>query len=453
MASQTVIANLKTVFTVVTGPFSRGMKTIQAKLGDFLKKVGAATIRVAKFGAALAAAAAAGLTIWFKRTTASIDAMTKLSDALGINFKKLQVFHHAAKLAGVEAGTLDNSLRRMIQRVSEAAQGSGEAAGALAELGLEAGTLNRMAPDKAFLAIGDALKGVANQSDRVRLANDIFGRQGAELLNMLNMGSEEIARIEARLEAMGALLGRDVAKDIERFNDRMTMTGPVLKAAGNALLETIMPLIIELGDRLKDTGSGILPMVQNAIKKTIYFGIVGVAKFTNLVRQLALAWHEVRAAIEDVGAAVNTLAGAGIRSTADALKRLRVLNPGAAAAIDASGRTFEGRALAFAERGEEHRDRIRELGVLDPVALATQFIADANFNAKLRAADLAQPEIRPANDQHNRRIEQQNNEIIEYLRRLDERTQRAMDANRVETRIEQLGGKLDVLARSMMATS
>ena len=62
------------------------------------------------------------------------DHLQKLSLRLGIGVRDLSLFHHAAKMAGIESRTFDMAMQRMTRRVAEAAQGTGEAKDAIRTL-------------------------------------------------------------------------------------------------------------------------------------------------------------------------------------------------------------------------------------------------------------------------------------------------------------------------------
>ena len=92
---------------------------------------------VRTLGGALAGiATVGGLAALVDRSISAADAIGKTADRIGVGVEALQELRFAAKAAGVEQGTLDMALQRLTRRAAEAAQGTGEAKDALAQMGI-----------------------------------------------------------------------------------------------------------------------------------------------------------------------------------------------------------------------------------------------------------------------------------------------------------------------------
>ena len=101
------------------------------------------------------------------------DSINKISDRLGVSTEALSEYEQVAALTGVTQRELTLGWQRQGRRISEAARGSGAAADALKELGLEASALNQLELDQQFEILADALNNVTNETDRVRLAQKL----------------------------------------------------------------------------------------------------------------------------------------------------------------------------------------------------------------------------------------------------------------------------------------
>ena len=111
---------------------------------------------------------------------------------------------HAAEQAGIATTTMDTSLQRMVRRISEVnATGAGVAKNALAELGLSVKELASLRPEEQLGKIGDAMNGMANQSDKVRLAMALFDTEGVAMINMLQDGSAGLKAMAADADYLG----------------------------------------------------------------------------------------------------------------------------------------------------------------------------------------------------------------------------------------------------------
>jgi hypothetical protein len=87
-------------------------------------------------GALIGAATVGGLGALIDRSISAADAIGKTADKIGVGVEALQELRFAAKASGIEQQTLDMALQRFVRRTAEAAQGTGEAKDALAQMGI-----------------------------------------------------------------------------------------------------------------------------------------------------------------------------------------------------------------------------------------------------------------------------------------------------------------------------
>ena len=225
--------------------------SLNKKLGGLNKSIGASVTKIAKIGAAFGAAGIAAGVALTKASLESVDALAKTSDRLGIATEKLAGLQHAASLAGVENKTLEKSLQNLAVGVSDAADGSGVAKDALIELGLSAGVLEKLPLDQQLNVVADAMQGVTNQADKVRIATELFGARGVSVLNMIGEGSDNLKEMAAEAEHLGISISRvDVAK-IELANDAVTRAKSVFTGLGNQLATSFSPLIMTVADNFR----------------------------------------------------------------------------------------------------------------------------------------------------------------------------------------------------------
>ena len=180
------------------------MKSVKETISDLLA-VGTAAM-------AIVGSATGGIVALTSSVAAHGDAVAKTASKLGIGMSALQEYRYAAERSGVSTATFDKSLQRMVRRVAEAANGSGEAVGALRELGLSAGYLKALGPERALEDIAIAMQRVKDPSDRVRLAMRLFDTEGVAMVNMLKDGSEGLSQLRKDARATGYVLSDDAAR-------------------------------------------------------------------------------------------------------------------------------------------------------------------------------------------------------------------------------------------------
>ena len=219
-------------------------------------KMSAATIATG-FVAAQAAimalrGAIRGVTSFVKALTteaaAQGDAFAKMSLRIGASVEALSAYKHVAELSGVSMNTLTMAWQRQTRRIAEAANGTGEAKDALRELGLIASDLNRLAPEQQFEALADALSGVENKADRVRLAMKLWDSEGVRLVQIVNQGSEAIRAMKQDAHDLGLVWTEDAARSAEAFNDSMLRVERSIDGVKKMFAEVLLPVLVEAMD-------------------------------------------------------------------------------------------------------------------------------------------------------------------------------------------------------------
>src|SRR5918994_7926781 len=121
-------------------------------------------------GALIGAATVGGLGALIDGSISAADSIGKTADKIGVGVEALQELRFAAKASGVEQQTLDMELQRFTRRAAEAAQGTGEAKDALAQMGIalrdQSGNLRRS--EDLLADVADAFARIEDPAERVR---------------------------------------------------------------------------------------------------------------------------------------------------------------------------------------------------------------------------------------------------------------------------------------------
>lgn len=218
---------------------NKGLKSMGSFAGQTAMKIG-------KIGVAFATLGVATATVMTKSSMQTIDALAKTADQLGINTEALGGLQHAANLAGVENKTFEKSLQNLAIGVSDAANNTGVAKDAFLELGISAAALEKLPLDQQMLVVADAMKNVKSQTDKVRIAADLFGARGVAMLNMISGGSGDLREMAAEAEHLGITMSRVDAAQIELANDAVSRATGVFTGLGNQLSTAFSPIITQL---------------------------------------------------------------------------------------------------------------------------------------------------------------------------------------------------------------
>lgn len=176
----------------------------------------------------------------------SIDAANRLgdlSDRLGVSVESMSRLEYAAKKTGVEQRALTTGIQRMTRRVSEAAEGTGAAVGALDELGLSAEELNKLAPEEQFMRLADALEAVPNQADKVRLGMKLLDSEGVALLQTMKGGSDAIKQLGEESDKTGNTITSKFAAKATQANAAIIKMKGSAQGLTNEMAVSLAPAI------------------------------------------------------------------------------------------------------------------------------------------------------------------------------------------------------------------
>ena len=259
-----------------------------------------------KIGAVAGAAAFAGIVVMVNKTADEIDLLAKKSSKLGITVAALQKLEFQAKLSGVSTQTMGTALQRMVRRVAEAAQGTGVAVKALDELGLSAKQLNELSPDKQFQLIAKAMQNIGNQSDKVKLAMQLFDTEGVALVNTMNSNLEATGK---QFDKLGLSITKSQAAAVEAFNDSKTVLGEILGGFAQQLTVKLAPAFQFLIDKISQLvidfgGMGVVgTKVADMILSTMSGIAGGVGTVLNGIDGMILGFEKAILVINKLQAA------------------------------------------------------------------------------------------------------------------------------------------------------
>jgi hypothetical protein len=280
---------------------------------------------MATLGATLVASlSVAAVTGAIKSYTEFTGKLADMSAKTGIGTEALQRLKYAAEQNG---STLDQVTTAVSKLGQKLAGGDSSAAGGLKALGLSFEDIRSMSPDKAFITIGDAIAKVEDPMARSKLAMDLFGKSGADLLPMLTGHLSETA---AAADRLGIVMSDKAVQAGDRFGDTMSTLQLVGQSMMAQVLEPMIPALttmaLWLGENMPKAISGARDAFDWLVKKGL---------------EVQVWFREFVLGVVELGAKVPLL-GAKLGATSETITGLRagVQNAkDAVAAFDAQTRT------------------------------------------------------------------------------------------------------------------
>ena len=342
----------------------RELRRVQQQNGAASKKVGqqwtaaskgiaASAKSLARFtgvGAVVSGAfSAAALTTQAREALDFADSIDKTADRLGLSTDALQEFRFAADQSGVAMRTLDLAIQRFTRRSGEAANGTGEARDAIAELGLELrdseGQIRRTEDlfSDAIAALGD----VDVPAERLRLAFKLFDSEGVAVLQMV----ENFEALRAKARDLGVVLDRQTIQRAVEAKDEFAAVGQIIQTSVTPALVDLARSAVPVAEAFASAARA----VSDFRDRSAEIEAVGTDGLSRRVAQLrgdldeaAAAWLEAQERFQELSA--DDFSRGDSRSPLDALRE----------AGTRLGNVVEGQTAADLERNRQLA-RVRQI--------------------------------------------------------------------------------------------
>jgi hypothetical protein len=214
-------------------------------------------------GPIAAALSVTGFTAMIKDAAAFGDQMAKTSQKVGISVEDLQRLRHVAGLSGVSFQGMTTAMRQMAQRAVE----SGKPLGSMTELLAKA---------------ADEFSKMEDGPIKTAKAVEMFGRAGLDMIPMLNQGSAAIRAQMGELDALGAVMSTQTAKQSEMLNDNISRLKTGLRGLGFTIAEAVIPALADVTGKMVDWWKSNQAVTKQNItlfvdKLTVSFNALGTA--------------------------------------------------------------------------------------------------------------------------------------------------------------------------------
>lgn len=211
MALATLSIDLVAKMATFEKDLQRIVKVVEGSAGQMSN-----ALALVKSGiAGLAGAFSVGIAVDFVRNTInSVDALNDLKDATGSSVENLSALEDIALRSGNSFEAMASSVVKFNKVLSEAKPGS-DMEKTLQSIGLNAAELRKMDPSEALLKTAQALAGYADDGNKARLIQDLFGKSIREAGPWLK-DLAEAGQLNAKVTA-------EQADEAERYNKNVAV--------------------------------------------------------------------------------------------------------------------------------------------------------------------------------------------------------------------------------------
>lgn len=252
--------------------------------GGLRGMVGAAGGLSGALGALAPAVTGVGLAAMAKGAIDAADDMNDLAQKTGVSVEQLSRFKQAADASGTSIEGVGGAMIKLNRNL---ATGNDKAAFALKDLGISAtdATGKLKSTDQIMLEVADKFAKMPDGAQKSAMAMALFGKSGADMIPLLNGGSEAVRNLSATMTT-------DFAKGADSLNDKLVSVQTKLTEVGVNLGTALMPALNAIADVIIGVANafGALPgPIQNLII---------------LAGGLVIAWGPVTGAIVGVTSAL-----------------------------------------------------------------------------------------------------------------------------------------------------
>lgn len=327
------------------------------------------------------------------------DKMGKLAQSVGVPTQELSRLAYAAKLSDVSNEQLGSSLEKLSKNMLDASKGTGAQADAFAALGIKVtdsqGRL-RSASD-VFAEIAQRFSGFQDGATKAALAQELFGKTGAELIPLLNQGAAGLKDAGDEAERLGLVIGKEAAEKAEIFNDNLTRMKSVSQGMAIELASQLTPALGAVTDQFIGAAKN-----GGALKGAMDTVAAGGKLLINVGQSIALVFDVLGKSWGALAASLVAAASGDFRGA------VRIIQDGYADIRSDTTDTFE----AIAKTWESGADRVKAEAPEVAEKAAAPIIRSGDEIRK--AADKAKHEAEQALKELQRTLVQYQQEVATF---------------------------------------
>jgi hypothetical protein len=238
----TLSINLEARLADLQAGFDKAARLAEKNASEVEARYNRLASAAAGVGAAIAAAFSTTVLVQFARATVNgLDALNDLSDATGASIENLSALEDIAARTGTTFDTVGSALVRFNAELAGATQGS-QTAEILRRIGLSAEELRQQDPAEALRRTAVALAEFADDGDKARAVQALFGKSVREVAPLL--------KDLAAAGQLNATVTTEQAKAAERFNLQLAAFNKNAIDAGRAIAGELLGPLNQVLERL-----------------------------------------------------------------------------------------------------------------------------------------------------------------------------------------------------------
>lgn len=267
------------------------------KIGDVAKTLG---------GIFAGVFTASTVTTWITNVAQGLNQINDAVDATGAGFEKISALDDLARRTGTPFETATSILIKFNAELAKATPGSGTER-TLAAIGLQAEELRRLDPADALQKVAQALQGYADNGDKARIVQDLFGKSVKDAAPFLNDLAEagtlvatttreqaeaadlylkNIARLQSSLENLSRTIFGSVVPALNAMLERFEKRGVVGTFADDVRIKLNQGLAQIASQRIGDNTNRLAELLKVPEADRSFYTRNEIARLRTEIREL-----------------------------------------------------------------------------------------------------------------------------------------------------------------------
>lgn len=239
MALATLSIDLVAKLARFEGDMGKAARAVEQTQQRIERMAGAIKGAFATIGAGIAVDQIVAFTM---RTIDGIDALNDMADATGSTVEKISALEDAAMRTGTQVDTVTTAMVKLNSVLGDAEPGSKQAA-MLEAIGLKAEELRKADPADALLSVAKALQQYADDGNKARLVQELFGKSVKEVAPFLKDLAEK--------GELNAKVTTEQAAQAEAFNKQLASLKTNFDDAARGIVGAMLPAVNNYIERIK----------------------------------------------------------------------------------------------------------------------------------------------------------------------------------------------------------
>ena len=219
----------------------KAKNSVQSAMSSIQKSASVAASALGAIGVGLSVAAFTG---WIKSAIDAADETNKMAQKIGVAVKDVAGLQLAFRQAGIEGGALQTSMGKLSVAIAN---------GNDALVAMNINTRNTDGSLKSTRQVlgevADKFKSYEDGASKTALAIQLFGKAGAELIPLLNAGSDSLDQFDEMARKLGLTITDETAARAEKFNDTLDLMGQGFKGISMQVMAELLPTLEGLADQ------------------------------------------------------------------------------------------------------------------------------------------------------------------------------------------------------------